>query len=377
MTTPTEKHEINQPLTFQDTQQTSITLHALTLTLTQQNNQLIASTLTISIPPQTYHQINNNALFNLNPSLRLPLTNGNFHPSLDIQIEAILKPEILPHLQQHATTAETAVTYLLNLDPSTNNPLLNTENWLALSVTQAQETGETGYRTFWSYLTPEALSMTDTSGEQLSQGVAQFFQDIFGSSFEAATQNFTKESLAAISNIFQGINLDAPEVPLSKTTTQHPILQALLNFFTEDDWSFQKVTSEPALRLAFKGKNGQWNCYAKAREEQQQMVFYSLCPLAVPEDKRLAAAELIARANYGLIVGNFELDFNDGEIRYKTSIDVEGELLGPNLIKPLVYANVMMMDEYLPAIEAVVEGRLSPEEAIARLETHHSAIALN
>ncbi|MDY6783726.1 MAG: hypothetical protein SW833_14500 [Cyanobacteriota bacterium] len=34
----------------------------------------------------------------------------------------------------------------------------------------------------------------------------------------------------------------------------------------------------------------------------------------------------------------------------------------------MVYANVMTMDEYLPTIEAVVEGKLSPEEAIARLE---------
>lgn len=362
MTTQAKKYEINQQLTFQDTSQTSVTLHSLTLT--QQNNQLIATTLTISIPPDTYQHINTQALFNLNPSLRLPLTNGNFHPSSNIQIEAILKPEILPYLQQHATTAETAATYLINLDSSTNNPLLNTENWLALSVTQAQETGETGYRTFWSYLTPEALSMTDTSGEQLSQGVADFFQDIFGSSFEAATENFTTESFAAIANVFQGIDLDAPEVSPPQTNAKYPILQALLNFFTEDDWSFQKVTSEPALRLAFRGENGQWNCYAKAREEQQQMVFYSLCPVAVPEDKRLAAAELIARVNYGLIVGNFELDFNDGEIRYKTSIDVEGESLSPNLIQPLVYANVMMMDEYLPAIEAVIEGRLSPEDAI-------------
>ncbi|MDY6784813.1 MAG: YbjN domain-containing protein [Cyanobacteriota bacterium] len=368
MKTQTDKHEINQQLTFQDAQQTSITLHALTLTLTQQNSQLIASTLTLTLPPQTYQHIDNNALFNLNPSLRLPLTNGNFHPSPNIQIEAILKPEFLPHLQPHATTAETAATYLANLDSSTPNPLLNTENWLALSVTQVQETGETGYRTFWSYLTPEALSLTDTSGEQLSQGVAQFFQDIFGSSFEAATENFTNESLAAISDVFQGINLNVPEVAPPQPSAKQPILQAILSFFTEDDWSFQKITSEPAVRLAFEGENGKWNCYAKAREEQQQMVFYSLCPVVVPSDKRRAAAELIARANYGLIVGNFELDFKDGEIRYKTSIDVEGESLNSNLIKPLVYANVMMMDEYLPAIEAVVEGKLSPEEAISSLE---------
>ena len=69
-----------------------------------------------------------------------------------------------------------------------------------------------------------------------------------------------------------------------------------------------------------------------------------------------------------MIMGNFEFDFTIGEIRYKTSIDVEGDNLSFALVKQMVYANVMMMDEYLPGIIAVVEGKLSPQEAIALIE---------
>ncbi|WP_049790798.1 hypothetical protein [Trichormus azollae] len=57
-------------------------------------------------------------------------------------------------------------------------------------------------------------------------------------------------------------------------------------------------------------------------------------------NKKQVIAECITRANYGMIIGNFELDFNDGEIRYKTSIDAEGERLSFALIKQVVYANV-------------------------------------
>ena len=57
--------------------------------------------------------------------------------------------------------------------------------------------------------------------------------------------------------------------------------------------------------------------------------------------------KFLIRANYGMMIGNFEMDFTDGEIHYKTSIDVEGDKLSSALIKRLVYANVMMMDEYL------------------------------
>lgn len=42
--------------------------------------------------------------------------------------------------------------------------------------------------------------------------------------------------------------------------------------------------------------------------------------LQVPEELRPGVAEFITRANYGLIRGNFEMDFNDGELRYKTTI---------------------------------------------------------
>lgn len=44
-----------------------------------------------------------------------------------------------------------------------------------------------------------------------------------------------------------------------------------------------------------------------------------------PENKRLAVAEILTRANLGMIIGNLELAFVDREIRYKTSIDVEGD----------------------------------------------------
>jgi hypothetical protein len=65
-----------------------------------------------------------------------------------------------------------------------------------------------------------------------------------------------------------------------------------------------------------------------------------------------------------MIIGNFELDFADGEIRYKTSIDVKGDILSFELIKQLVYANVTMMDEYLPGIMSVIDNDVSPEDAI-------------
>jgi len=80
-------------------------------------------------------------------------------------------------------------------------------------------------------------------------------------------------------------------------------------------------------------------------------------------------AEFLTRANYGLVVGNFELDFTDGEIRYKTSIDVEGDCLSKALVRAIVYTNIIMMDKYMPGIMALLYANVSPVQAIARAES--------
>ena len=146
------------------------------------------------------------------------------------------------------------------------------------------------------------------------------------------------------------------------------ILDTVVIFFRQDDWPFIQLEGRPILQTATQGENGQWTCFAQAREEQAQFVFYSVCPVNAPEVKRLAVAEFLTWANYGMIIGNFEMDFNDGEVRYKTSIDVEGDRLSPALVKQLAYANVLTMDRYLPGIMAVIYGDVPPAEAVAQIE---------
>lgn len=147
-------------------------------------------------------------------------------------------------------------------------------------------------------------------------------------------------------------------------------LQAVAAFFTEDGWSFEQMPERPILRLPFQGKGGRWNCYAQIRvtRDVEQILFYSVLPLNVPADKLSAIAEFITRANYGMALGNFELDFNDGEVRYKTSLDVTAAEITGNLLRPLIYTNVLMMDKYMAGLMAVVYADMSPAEAVRNIE---------
>jgi hypothetical protein len=146
------------------------------------------------------------------------------------------------------------------------------------------------------------------------------------------------------------------------------IYETVARFFEEDDWPFTVVEEGNTVQTGFADDTNQWPCFAHAREEQAQFVFYSVCPAKVPEEKRPLLAEFITRANYGLVIGNFEMDYEDGEIRYKSSIDVEGDRLSVALARQIVHANVFTMSRYLPGIMALLYGHQSAEEAIALVE---------
>ncbi|MCP2727809.1 YbjN domain-containing protein [Limnofasciculus baicalensis] len=151
-------------------------------------------------------------------------------------------------------------------------------------------------------------------------------------------------------------------------TSNQPIFDAIVNFFTQDNWSFTQIKKQSTLRLAFKGKNGKCDCYAQVREKEKQFIFYSVCPTQVPKTKRRVVGEFLLRINHEKVIGGFDLDFNNGEIRYKTSISFNNKSLTSDTIKDLVYTNLMMMERYLPGIRLVISGFISPEEALAETE---------
>jgi len=151
------------------------------------------------------------------------------------------------------------------------------------------------------------------------------------------------------------------------------IFDTMTAYFTEDGWNATRIGASLGLSMTVQGDNGRWACIAHADEERRLFLFYSAGPLDVPSDKRLTMSDFVARANYNTVVGNFERDMEDGDLRYKTSLALQGDddawangLLMAQ-IERLVSINVFMMDQYLPGVNAVLNGE-TPPEAIAHVE---------
>jgi hypothetical protein len=137
------------------------------------------------------------------------------------------------------------------------------------------------------------------------------------------------------------------------------LLEDLKRAFADNGWPYTEVRGAPVLVGQFSGPAGSWTFYAQAVEEKGLILVYSICPQRAPEQRRNEVAEFLTRANYGLAAGNFELDFADGEIRYKSVLHTQGDGVDAPTLKRLVRANGIAMETYLPGIAKVIVGASS------------------
>lgn len=144
--------------------------------------------------------------------------------------------------------------------------------------------------------------------------------------------------------------------------------ELLSSYLDDDEWFPRRIEGKYAYSMSYSGKNGDLRCYAIVRVDLEEFLFYAVAPVKVPEEVRMAVAEYLTRANYGLRIGNFELDYSDGEVRYKSSIDFEGQVLTADLIRNAIYPAVHTMDRYLPGLLRVSFGGATPHEAIEEVE---------
>ncbi len=152
------------------------------------------------------------------------------------------------------------------------------------------------------------------------------------------------------------------------------IFEIMERFFLDKEFPVNLVGEGTTLSTTVQGDNGTWPCIAQAMEDCGIFLFYSAKPQNIPEERRLAVERLISMLNYELLIGNFEIDSADGDLRFRTSVDLSG-LLGegaenegaaPELIERAVVHNIMTMDQFLPLIEGVASGEMSVQEGIER-----------
>jgi len=142
--------------------------------------------------------------------------------------------------------------------------------------------------------------------------------------------------------------------------------EELVRLFDERDIGYS-TSDDQVLRTDLRGDAAMYRIIARVEESELFQVFgYS--PIRVPEGCRPAIAEAVARANYGLRLGKFELDLDDGDLRFQTAQIMTGDSVGEEVIDRMISATLNMLDTYFPAFMSVIYANELPKDAVERVE---------
>lgn len=87
------------------------------------------------------------------------------------------------------------------------------------------------------------------------------------------------------------------------------------------------------------------------------------CPEAVPRERLAAVGEYLGLVNEQLDVGSFELNWQRGVVRRKTSLDLGDAPATPTQLEQVILPDHEAILHDLPALRQVLAGELSPADA--------------
>ena len=149
------------------------------------------------------------------------------------------------------------------------------------------------------------------------------------------------------------------------------IVNVVKQFLVEDDWHYSFEEDTGIFRFGLKIRSKIQNISYVIDVHDDEFVTYGMCPIGADrEDCEMMAqmAEFICRANYGLKNGCFEMDWRDGEIRFRSYVDCENLLPSTTVVKNSVYCTAAMIRRYAPGIVDIIFGRAKAKDAITKCE---------
>ena len=148
--------------------------------------------------------------------------------------------------------------------------------------------------------------------------------------------------------------------------TKH--LNSIREYCDSQNWNYSLDEEKGYLtmRMSFKAVDA-CTIHVQTRDEDGFTV-YTVFPVKAPEEKRGAVAAFLTRANYGLILGSFELDFDDGEIRFKVTAICGEQVLSPAVMERNFDMGFCMFDRYGEGLLKVLYGDADPIKMVDAIE---------
>ena len=151
----------------------------------------------------------------------------------------------------------------------------------------------------------------------------------------------------------------------------------ILSFLEGHKYHFTAHDGEERVNLTLAGKHADYRVILRVTHGGDFFQTYIHYPFRVRDAaQRTTAAELVCRANYGMLVGAFEIDMTDGEIRFHVAHLIQGLPLSAETVERLLFTAISSLDRYFPAFMQHLHAGHTPEDAVylAEMDIHASVI---
>lgn len=131
-------------------------------------------------------------------------------------------------------------------------------------------------------------------------------------------------------------------------------------FLEKDGWKYAVDKSQSSgdyyirMRVSMKSKLRECNAIVDVKDDSYAV--YMLPGLKCEGNAKPEMMKYLTMANCGLLDGKFEMDLEDGEVRFMTYVNCVGGLPLEEVVRFSLYRAVMMMDKYGDGVVALSLG---------------------
>lgn len=149
--------------------------------------------------------------------------------------------------------------------------------------------------------------------------------------------------------------------------TKKSTANLIKHFFDTDGWKYDYDEERSIFRTGMSmGSIGKLDIMIPIREDYY--LVHAIFSSNAEESQYVRVSEYLHRANYGLNNGNFEMDFEDGEIRYKTYVNFDGLQLSEEVVRDSILIPIFMFDTYGKNLVRLMIGESDPKTLIDEVE---------
>ncbi len=123
---------------------------------------------------------------------------------------------------------------------------------------------------------------------------------------------------------------------------------AVCTAFRSQGWEFQPVPGREVIEAWFEAHHGKVFVHVQTHAEASIVAVVSNASIPVPKSHQRAAAELLMRTNKDLTIGNFEMDWDGGQVMYRAANVFPSDRHDVRIVCSLVHSAIAEMDRLTP-----------------------------